>query len=68
MKLKDLSTTAQIQIKLEVLEEELSMIKDIIEDKNVTDWEKDFYENVKIHLETLIDLYKKRLEIWTKED
>jgi hypothetical protein len=68
MTLKDLSIKAQIEIKLEVLEEELSMIKDIVEDKNVTDWEKDFYENVKIHLETLIDLYKKRLEIWTKED
>ena len=68
MKLKDLSTVAQIQIRLEVLEEELSMIKDIVEDKNATDWEKDFYENVKIHLETLIDIYKKRLEIWTKEE
>lgn len=68
MTLKDLSIKAQIEMRLAVLEEELAMVKSIVEDINATDYEKEFYANVIIHLETMIKFHKERLEFWSKED
>lgn len=68
MTLKDLSTRAQIEIRLAVLEEELAMVKSIAEDINATDYEKEYYSNVISHLTTAIEFQKERLEFWSKED
>lgn len=67
MSLKDLTFVSQIKIRLEVLEEELEFVKSILEN-NPTDFEKEFYANVVMHLETMVQFNKERLERWTKED
>ena len=68
MTLKDLSIKAQIEMRLAVLEEELALVKSIVEDINATDYEKEYYENVISHLTNSINFQKERLEFWSKED
>ena len=68
MTLKDLSIKAQIEMRLAVLEEELAMVKSIVEDINATDYEKEYYANVIAHLTNAIKFQKERLEFWSKED
>ena len=68
MKLKDLSIKAQIEMRLEVLEEELAMVKSIVEDINATDYEKEYYSNVVSYLTNAINFQKERLEFWSTED
>ena len=68
MTLKDLSIKAQIEMRLAVLEEELAMVKSIVEDINATDYEKEYYANVIAHLTNAIEFQKERLEFWNKED
>ena len=68
MTLKDLSIKAQIEMRLAVLEEELALVKSIVEDINATDYEKEYYENVISHLNNSIKFNEERLEFWSKED
>ena len=68
MTLKDLSIKAQIEMRLAVLEEELALVKSIVEDINATDYEKEYHENVISYLTNSINFQKERLEFWNKED
>ena len=68
MTLKDLSIKAQIEMRLAVLEEELAMVKSIVEDIDATDYEKEYYANVISYLTNSIKFNEERLEFWSKED